>query len=235
MVTELEGGLTMKMKKMVGAIALTAALAMGTAPAFAASVGSDQDFANGTGSTEVKVTADASTIHATVPMSVTVVMGASGSGTLQTPDASAYKITNTGDTAFNIVNAELTNPDTAFNIIPMYPGEGGTAGKWFDGNDDEITANSIMITFNDGTNNTYLSETHALKDAKAKTTSTKLNDNAYDPDFKDFTPINLASKNDSVGIKLGGVYCLPDAISGGLTDSKLCSIKYTIQEAGAGA
>ena len=48
----------MKMKKMIGAFALTAALAMGTAPAFAAQVGTDNDEFSDNGSTEIKAKVD---------------------------------------------------------------------------------------------------------------------------------------------------------------------------------
>lgn len=120
-----------KTKKMAAALALSAALAMGAVPAFAAdaSVNSSGSFTDGndnTGaaSTTLNVYATASQIQATIPVDITVVTPLEG-GAITAPSASAYKIVNNNATSGlkvtkvqGVDNAgwkavtELTNPKT---------------------------------------------------------------------------------------------------------------------------
>ena len=118
-----------KTKKMAAALALSAALAMGAVPAFAAdaSVGKTGSFADGndntgSASTALNVYATASQIQATIPVDITIVTPIEG-GTITAPSADAYKIVNNNatkalkvTTVQGVDNAgwkavtELTNP-----------------------------------------------------------------------------------------------------------------------------
>ena len=93
-----------KTKKMAAALALSAALAMGAVPAFAAdaSVGKTGSFADGndntgSASTALNVYATASQIQATIPVDITIVTPIEG-GTITAPSADAYKIVNNNAT-----------------------------------------------------------------------------------------------------------------------------------------
>ncbi len=95
----------MKLTKMAGAFALTAAMAMTAVPAFAA-VGVDNEElftttgngsnATGTQTTVVEAEAVNTQLMATIPTKVAIVIPSSGTGAIVAPQASAYKITNTG-------------------------------------------------------------------------------------------------------------------------------------------
>lgn len=103
-----------KAPKIFAAIALSTTLAMGAAPAFAASEPADPGTAsvnssaniaddgsgNGTGktSTALNVYLSASQIQATIPIDITVVTPKEG-GTITTPSSAAYKIVNNSKTA----------------------------------------------------------------------------------------------------------------------------------------
>lgn len=93
-----------KTKKMAAVLALSAALAMGAVPAFAAdaSVGKTGSFADGddntgSASTALNVYATASQIQATIPVDITIVTPIEG-GTITAPSADAYKIVNNNAT-----------------------------------------------------------------------------------------------------------------------------------------
>lgn len=94
-----------KTKKALTALALSATLVMGVAPAaFAADAGVNKtgSIANdGTASTTLNVFATASQIQATIPIEITVVSPANG-GTITAPTAEAYKITNNGSDAIKV-------------------------------------------------------------------------------------------------------------------------------------
>ena len=93
-----------KTKKMAAVLALSAALAMGAVPAFAAdaSVGKTGSFTDGndntgSASTALNVYATASQIQATIPVDITIVTPIEG-GTITAPSADAYKIVNNNAT-----------------------------------------------------------------------------------------------------------------------------------------
>lgn len=115
-------------KKVLATLALSATLAMGAVPAFAADAsvgktGSFDDGGNNTGSasTALNVYATASQIQATVPVDITVVTPIEG-GTITAPSADAYKIVNNGTKGLKVTQVqgvdnagwkavtELTNP-----------------------------------------------------------------------------------------------------------------------------
>lgn len=93
-------------KKVLATLALSATLAMGAVPAFAAdvTVGDAGSFTpqagdtKGDASTAVNVFASASQIQATLPVDITIVTPSKG-GTITAPSATAYKIVNNNATA----------------------------------------------------------------------------------------------------------------------------------------
>lgn len=120
----------MKLSKMAGAFALTAALAMGTVPALAAetATGNMKDFSDGatwgssneaaaTGDTVVRAFAFNEQLNATIPLEITVVFPSTG-GAITAPDKTAYKIVNNSTKAdIKVVEAELSGANTAFNWL----------------------------------------------------------------------------------------------------------------------
>lgn len=89
-------------RKMFAALALSATLAMGAVPAFAADADMEPGVStetknfkddNNKASTVVSVKTDASQISAIIPMKMTVVADANG-GSIKAPSAEAYKVTN---------------------------------------------------------------------------------------------------------------------------------------------
>lgn len=213
----------MKMKKMIGAFALTAALAMGTAPAFAASVGTDNDEFSENGSTEIKAKIDNVNpqVRATVPLLVTVVFGSNGHSDIIGPNPSAYKITNVGTGNIQVTEAEITDMNEYFSSEPIY----NDGSDWVDENGDAVSTNAIMLTYKTDGNNTYLTTNHPLSAAKSTVV-----DKQYVSDALKFTAEQLAP-NDELGITLGGHACFPSAISMDGKSDTLCKIKYTIAAA----
>ena len=218
----------MKMKKMIGAFALTAALAMGTAPAFAAQVGTDNDEFSDNGSTEIKAKVDNINpqVRATVPLQVTVVFGSNGGSDIVGPNSSAYKITNVGEGNIKLTEAEITDVNTVFTTTEM-----GTFGenkfKTYDGNNmewNEITSGDhLNFTFKADTFENYLTVGHKASEAKGKLYVE--NATAWPTDG-----ISIA-KGADLPIELGGVaYFTSTFTQDNLTDT-LCKIKYTIAAA----
>lgn len=88
-------------RKMFAALALSATLAMGAVPAFAADgdmtpgVEGSSNFKdnNNKATTTVSIKTDASQISATIPMKMTVIADANG-GPIKAPGTDAYKVTN---------------------------------------------------------------------------------------------------------------------------------------------
>lgn len=109
----------MKLTKMAGAFALTAAMALTTVPAFAAVGASNEelftDIGNNTNpvgqqSTEVWAETTNASIMAMVPTRVAIVIPSSGENAIMAPQASAYKITNTGtQNAIRLTSVSSTN------------------------------------------------------------------------------------------------------------------------------
>lgn len=134
----------MKMTKMAGAVALTAALAMGTVPAFAASnysVGNDEAFNDGktweAGSTNVDAAVGETTVlgttynsqlNATVPVTITIAWPTIG-GDIIAPSASAYKITNNSKSdKINVVEITSTAGEL-FQTAQWVNGKGALDGE----------------------------------------------------------------------------------------------------------
>lgn len=220
----------MKMKKMVGALALTAALAMGTAPAFAAGTETENAFSD-SGSTKVKAKVDTvnKQVRATVPLQVTVVFGATGGGEITGPTADAYKVTNIGEGDIKLTNIELTNMHTTFTSSPIY----------FDGTDymdltgtAYTTGNHIMFTVQTPNGNyAYVTTNHAANAQKAigddKTVIEGLDGTA-----KKWTDEAIAVGADCP-ITLGGLHWFKDTLASGEMSDTLCNLKVTIASATA--
>lgn len=108
----------MKMKKMVGALALTAALAMGTTPAFASgtAVGNDQLFSQIGNAADNKAQGDTvvngmpinAQLIVSVPIDITVVVPTTG-GELICPTSTAYRIQNRSNNSVFVIGAQLEN------------------------------------------------------------------------------------------------------------------------------
>lgn len=96
--------MTMKLTKMAGAFALTAALAMTAVPAFAVAsaenVDNFQDVNAITSAATTKVYAQTvnAALNATIPTKVAIVVPSSGAGEVTAPSSAVYKIVNKGTT-----------------------------------------------------------------------------------------------------------------------------------------
>ncbi len=222
----------MKMKKMVGALALTAALAMGTAPAFAAQVGSDNDEFSDNGSTEIKAKVDNinPAIRATVPLQVTVVFGSNGGSDIVGPNSSAYKITNVGTGDIKVTEAEITDVNNVFTTTAMGTDGAGKYKTWDSVNEEWKALDSgdhLMFVFEAGTFKNYLTDGHAASAGLANNPHTRLvpGATAWPTDG-----LHIA-KDADLPITLGGVaYFNSTFTQDNLTDT-LCKIKYTIAAA----
>lgn len=213
----------MKMKKMIGAFALTAALAMGTAPAFAtvADDGSGNAFSD-SGSTEVKAKVDTvnKQVRATVPLQITVVFGATGASDITGPSSASYCIKNIGEGDIQVAEAEVTEMHSTFSNEPIYL----DGNDWLDANGDPITnKNAIMFTYTTALNETYLTDGHPLSQAKSTVADKQFVENA-----KRFQAETIAV-GDSLPITLGGKCFFTDTLTAGEQTDTLCKIKYTIQ------
>lgn len=101
-------------RKMFAALALSATLAMGAVPAFAAdsdgtSVEGSGDFKDNSNkaTTVVSIKTDASQISATIPVKATIVAKANG-GDITAPTADAYKVTNNSSFDVYITSVKAT-------------------------------------------------------------------------------------------------------------------------------
>lgn len=228
----------MKMKKMIGAVALTAALAMGSVPAFAASASNDaaDNAFSDSGSTEIRAKVDNvdPNVRATVPLKVVVVMGATGGGQIMGPSADSYKITNIGDGDINVTDAELTDFNSVFTSQIVWE---NSAGNWVTGtstNGTQLTSgDSLMFTLaatSDETGNeanVYLTTDHKASDQGTSAAEGRpLGGNPGG--WEDMT---IAAQGGELPLTLGGNYYFTSTLdSGELTDA-LCKIKYTIAAA----
>ncbi len=165
----------MKLTKMAGAFALTAAMAMTAVPAFAAA-GADNveqfktsDVANeSTATTKVYAETINAQLNATIPTRVAIVIPSTGPGEVTCPSAGEYKIVNKGDKAIylkkvtsagsslftltNVTNV-LTTPSTSVTTNTL--GLEVAAGAWkipINGTDQTPTApvTAPSITANNG-------------------------------------------------------------------------------------
>lgn len=218
----------MKMKKMIGAVALTAALAMGTAPAFAATASASDITAfdnTDKGSTEITAKVEkklSEQVRAEIPLKVVVVLQAEGGGTIAAPSASSYGLTNKGTANIKLANVELEKGATltAFDFGTVRDESGSYVQQQYG---SPITTNTAMLTFAAGPINTYLSPSHSLSSA----TNT---DKMVDSNFTDTKEATL-TPTQTLPITLGGLTYFPTKIdSTHLTDT-ICTLKYTIASA----
>ncbi len=128
----------MKLTKMAGAFALTAAMAMATVPAFAATSAenveqfvSAGDGSGATASTDVKFEVVDAALNATIPTKVAIVIPSSG-GTITGP--TNYEITNNSTGGIRVAklqvsapNANMSIPTTSWTTDPSTPTTGGVA------------------------------------------------------------------------------------------------------------
>lgn len=113
----------MKLTKMAGAFALTAALAMGTVPAFAAASAeatTDKTFdeineSSASQSTDVTFTIVNAALNATIPTKVAVVVPSNG-GAITAPTSDVYQLKNNGTSAINVTNVAFTNPEQTIRL-----------------------------------------------------------------------------------------------------------------------
>ena len=220
----------MKMKKMIGAFALTAALAMGTAPAFAASATTPDpstDAFSDNGSTEIKAKIDNinPAIRATVPLQVTVVFGGEGASDIIGPNPSAYKITNVGTGNIQVTEAEITANAAYSSVFGIDAIDTRDFSDAKGGDLSRFSSNVLSFFYTTTGNHTYLTPNHKLSQAVAGTP-----DSRYISNPKVFTPETL-TPNQELEITLGGAAVFTSKVSqDDLTDT-LCNIKYTIQAA----
>ncbi len=223
----------MKMKKMVGAVAVAAALAMGTCvPAFAtggasASDATENPFSD-SGNTVIKAHIDNvdKNIRATVPLNVTVVFGGQGGSDIIAPSSTDYKITNIGEGPIQVSEVEMSGVNTLFNAEGIYELD----GAWYNDAGQITTGNYMMLTYKTAAMNTFLGTSHPLTAAKAKAGKNN-NDEDYVTGATNFSAEQIAVGSD-LPIELGGkVYVSTGKISQeDLTDT-LCTLKYTIAAA----
>lgn len=226
----------MKMKKMVGALALTAALAMGTAPAFAASASTPDpatDAFSENGSTEIKAKVDNvnPAIRATVPLQVTVVFGSHEGSDIIGPNSSAYKITNVGTGNIKLTEAEITDMSSVFTSSALNMTEGANKYGVFNSSsfawEKPTTGDHLNFSIAAGTFKNYLTTGHKASQATGAGVETQI--------MTDATAWPAGGIQINTGadlpITLGGVaYFNSTFTQDNLTDT-LCKIKYTIASA----
>ena len=208
------------MKKMIGAFALTAALAMGTAPAFAASVSSETEDFSDNGSTEVKAKVEKVVnpqMKATVPLQITVVFGAEGASDILGPSPTAYYIENTGEDDIKVVDAEITGLNSLFTnqAVQLNGQEEAVVG----------TGNNLMFYLTTENNNCYLTAGH--------TAAQQTNGSVQNKYFPASQPAIRWSDEelafgDKMEITIGGKAYFNEKISQDKLTDAICSIMYTI-------
>lgn len=219
----------MKMKKMVGALALTAALAMGTMPAFASgpsATGSSEFDNTEAGSTDIKaeVKKDLNpAIKATVPLQVVVTFGNTGASDIVGPTSDAYKITNTGNGAIKVKDVEVAEMKTPFTSAAIY--QSGSNWNTVSPDAQITTGNYLMFTYETAGNKTYLTNGHNLSQAKA--TGLGAIDGSVVTGAKDFTEETIAV-GANLPITFAGKAYFTDTISSSDVSDTLCKVKYTI-------
>ena len=226
----------MKMKKMVGAFALTAALAMGTAPAFATTGDDLSKFdKDSEGNTTIKAHVEKALdpqIQATVPLQLVVAFGSSGTTEIVAPSDGAYKITNTGEDAIQVVDVKL---EAINSTTFIYDGVNVTDGYIYNGGTStaaDSTKNYLMFTYETAGNKAFLSPDHALSKSLAKAGPTN-NDDYYLSGAKTFVKDKIQPQAD-LPITIGGTaYLTETPISLDETTDTLCKLIYTIEAADA--
>lgn len=214
----------MKMKKMIGALALTAALAMGTTPAFAAgtSVGNDQLFSQlgnaadnkAQGNTIVNGMPINAQLIVSVPIDITVVVPTTG-GELICPTSTAYRIQNRSNNSVFVIGAQLE--DGAFTAVADATDTTNVPAA--------TTGGGRAISLN--ANNLSLGDKTSTQTAMAKTGTTPW----------EITAGSAATPTD-YGITLAGTTndLSANPLTSGSLTSNMCKIVYTItNQTGAAA
>lgn len=230
----------MKMKTMIGSIALTAALAMGSIPAFAAQA--EQEVSkfddSEAGKTEIKGKVEKQLnpqLKASVPLKFVVVFnGSNGTEALTVATESAgYGITNTGSKDIKV--SSITMEEKADAIIKnealLFDGT-----DWYSETDDSgiTTGRYIMITYSDGTNKNFITPSHDTTKWKKKVGATQ-NDETYITGATNFTApvISATAGSNFLPITLGGKAFMGTPVTNDNLTDTLCTIKYTIADATA--
>lgn len=189
----------MKLTKMAGAFALTAAMAMTAVPAFAA-VGADntenfKDSASNEATATTKVYAETinAQLNATIPTRVAIVMPSMAGGDITAPSSDVYKIINKTTSS------------------PIYLKKVGSASSGFQ------LASTTPTT---GLNNVL-----AMKLA-AGSFSTDLT--GTDATVPSGTPVSIAANGGELGLALSGKSYIGTALSASQLDSAIMTITYTI-------
>lgn len=223
MVIELKGGTTMKMKKLVGALALTAALAMGTAPAFATGTvdtdGTDNEFSDN-GSTTIKARVDAVDVNvrATVPLQVTVVFGNEGYSDIIGPSSDAYYVENIGEGDIQVSNVEITDMNSFFTSS-SFQQNATPSGK------------NLMFFYETNGNCTYLTTAHPASQGKTTTADRNIL-TSYGKTAKAWNAgADAMGPGDKLNISLTGAAYFDEQIAAEDFSDTLCKVKYTIEAA----
>ena len=212
----------MKMRRMVGALALTAALAMGTTPALASgtAVGNDQLFSQlgnaadnkAQGNTIVNGMPINAQLIVSVPIDITVVVPTTG-GELICPSSTAYRIQNRSNNSVFVIGAQLEDGSFTASADASTESAATTAG---------MTRYISLVG-----NNLSLGDKTSTQTAMAKTGTTPW----------EITAGTAATPTD-YGITLSGTtndFSGMPLTSGTLT-SNMCKIVYTItNQTGAAA
>lgn len=200
-------------RKMFAALALSATLAMGAVPAFAAepngtSVEGSGDFKDDSNkaTTVVSIKTDASQISATIPMKATIVAKANG-GDVTAPTADSYKVTN--NSSFDVYITSI---------------QGTAQNGWELLSSDAVSDNTASGAVAD------VSLTVGPRGADATTTDSPVRISTTKVDMKDAT-MKIAAKGaadgaDTLGLVLAGKTTKVKSVSANAVDA--VSIQYTI-------
>lgn len=221
----------MKIKKMVGALALTAALAMGSVPAFAvpSEDGKSDEFSD-SGSTEVKATVDtvSKQVRASVPLSVAVVFAANGAGEITGPTAGAYKITNIGEGDIKLTDIAIEGMNNVFTSSAILK----TGTDYTDTNGDEFTTGDhLMLTIKTAGNTAYLTTDHSAKAQKKVSDDKAIIEGIFGTANVKAWSDELIEVGNNLPIELGGLHVFNSTLDSGEMTDTLCNLKCTIAAA----
>lgn len=157
-----------------------------------------------------------------IPMALYLAFGTAGYSDIIVSKPDVYKLINCGGVDIKLTDIQVTDTNSEFNINAMY-----RDGDKFFFDEKPVEKNIITLHYDDGTNNTYLSPDHSLKQAVR-------NDKFLDNEFKEFTS-SLVEAGAEMPIDFGKSYCFfPHAITAS-TDAgaygELCKLVYYIEEA----
>lgn len=161
-------------------------------------------------------------ISVKIPMGLYLAFNTAGYSDITVAKPSEYKLINDGGVAVKLTDIQVTEVKDEFNINAMY-----RDGDKFFFDEKPVEKNIITLHYDDGTNNTYLSPDHSLKQAVR-------NDKFLNYEFKEFSDSIVAAGTD-MPIDFRRSYCyFPHAITA--SDPKgaygeLCKLVYYIEEA----